>query len=148
MLSDTSKRAAYDAGGLPGVEALDRGQAHCPPSQRSTGGQLSEEMTPEAVEQERRREQAFATYRAVFGHNPMADIPRGGGAGVHNMAAQRGGGSFDDLQRQKLNELFTDLGLDQKAQARSSSSGSGRASSTSGGRGNGFRAPTPDGWYH
>lgn len=162
VLSDEDKRAAYDAGGLPGVEAQGHEGDQCPSGPRSRQEQASADESLHAADQRRRREQAFATYRAVFGHNPVADLPRdgtgaasSGGLGVHNMAAQRGRGSFDVLQRKNLDDLFSDLGLDQKSMASSSTTTGKRGdaaysagSSSSSSRGSGGRAPTPDGWYH
>jgi DnaJ-class molecular chaperone len=158
VLSDDAMRTAYDAGGLPGVEAQGHADTRGPSDPSSHHKHAPSEESPHAASQRRRRDQAFATYRAVFGHNPVADPPRDGtgaasrgGLGVHNMAAQRGGSSFDVLQRKNLDDLFCDLGLDQQTKASSrSAAGKGGGAASSAGRGerNGVRADTPDGWYH
>ena len=149
VLSDPLKRAAYDKKGMPGVDALDSTSA--PDDARQEGRDRDEEVPDAAAEQHRaKREAAYATYRAVFGHNPVVDVPREGGAAVHNMAGQRGGGSFDDVQRRRLDELFGDLnvGGGQRAPKESSSAAQGAAwePPRGGGRGSGRYSGTS--WHH
>jgi hypothetical protein len=157
VLSDEVLRAAYDADGLPGVEAQSQGHSDGPSRSSSHQDSASAEESTHS-EERRRREQAFATYHSVFGQGPPpSDLGVGassssGGFGVHNMAAQRGGGSYDTFQRKNLDELFDDLGLREQNKAGSSQNGSGRHSSSAFGvsrvQNSGHRAPTPDGWYH
>ena len=125
----------YDAHGDAGIAALEAGQdvpvppfrerrdgaAHPHPSTHSTHSNAAAE-DPEAKLNETRR-RAFETFRAAFGHNPVVDLPRDqdpytqplpvprAGEQVHNMASQRGGGGFDDLQRQRLDDMFRDMDL-------------------------------------
>lgn len=157
MLSDEGLRAAYDADGLPGVEAHSQGQSSGPSESHSHQRNASAEESVH-LEERRRREQAFATYHSVFGQGPSSpDVGMGSsssnsGFGVHNMAAQRGGGSYDTFQRKNLDELFDDLGLKKQNKAGGSRSTSGQDGSSAFGAitglKSGSRAPTPDGWYH
>jgi len=157
VLSDEGLRAAYDADGLPGVEALSQGQSNGPSGSHSHQSNAPAEESAHS-EERRRREQAFATYHSVFGQGPsspdhgMGSSSSNSGFGVHNMAAQRGGGSYETFQRKNLDELFDDLGLKEQSKTGGSRSTSGKDGSSalgaSRGLKSGSRAPTPDGWYH
>jgi DnaJ-class molecular chaperone len=197
VLSDPAKRAAYDAHGMPGVEALQAQEAAGVASARdsagdgdggggggggrqgrqggfgdggdragrtsgrgwqdgdwgdATAGQASATREGAAADEcgARRlaRERAFRTYRGVFGHNPVADLYPGP---VHNMAAQRGGGSFDDVQKARLNDLFDDMRLtNEQSSTRpaQAASGSGGGSGGGGGGGSGSRCGGGGGVAH
>jgi len=171
VLSDERKRAAYDAHGMAGVQALEAAEAEAGCADEGggrsggwrdgdwgdTGGDAAPSRQP-ATEQSARctdRERAFRTYREVFGHNPVADLNAGA---VHNMASQRGGGSFDDVQRKRLDDLFRDMRVETEGGGRGEGRGGGYGGVPSGvsgrdGSGGGAWAPSKgrysgQGWNH
>ncbi len=134
VLSDPEKRTAYDQHGMPGVDAINKGEVGT-----AAGRERAEAPFPDEAHQKRQRARASETYRTAFGHAPVADAPR-----VHNMAAQRGGGSFDELQRQRLDDIFEGLGLGGAADEPFSSSAIAPRISIS----RGYGAYSGTGWSH
>ena len=170
VLSDPVKRSAYDAHGMPGVEALERGHTGKQKAKEGGFGQndgstarsntnanhgdsagrygISWEDSLAAAEyakfqaaveaESRRRAAAFATYASVFGSvNFASEVKSSSSAAaaaaaatssssnvpmaeyvVHNMMSQRGGGSFDQLQRKRLDEAFAEIDLKEKGKSK------------------------------
>ena len=176
VLSDPVKRSAYDAHGMPGVEALERGHTGKQKAKEGGFGQndgstarsntnanrgnsagrygISWEDSLAAAEyakfqaaveaESRRRAAAFATYASVFGSVNFASEVKSSSSSssssaaaaaaaaatssssnvpmaeyvVHNMMSQRGGGSFDQLQRKRLDEAFAEIDLKEKGKSK------------------------------
>ena len=111
VLSDPEKRAAYDSQGMPGVEALEfthsSSASENVPNCGVRNPDTQEGFAPAG--DGKARENAYRTYESVFGI-PVKKV-KSHPTQVHNMAAQRGGGSFDDLQRKRMEELWSQVSL-------------------------------------
>ena len=132
VLSDATKKVAYDSGGMPAVTALEM-SAEGEGSGGDSATQPSEHAAAETAKRAARA-RAYETYKSAFGHNPVFDVDPDTGAAVpvHNMAAQRGGSSFDDVQRSRLDDMFSGMSVGGGSSSSSShSSGSTRSSSSS-----------------
>jgi DnaJ-class molecular chaperone len=115
ILSDPIKRAAYDKDGMPGVDALAQVETASSYEHATSSPKTSVHSESHSQGYER----ASKTYEFVFGSNPFNGLPR-----VHNMESQRTGGSFDNLQRQRLEELFEEMNFNSSSKAASEASSS------------------------